>query len=334
MTYLEIVRAVILVVCAVSISSKGVQAQPHPHPVIVDTDAGSDDLMAIAYLLTQPSVHIEAVTIAFGLADQRPGAANVQRLLDLAGSDVPVYLGRERPRGAHTPFPREWRTASNAMKGLPLPAPQRAPAAQSAAEFLAIRLRDASRPVDVLALGACTNLAEALEGKGKLVAVRRLVLMGGAVDVPGNVETDSGRQSTTEWNLHADPEAARRVVAAGLPLLLVPLDATNQVPIDPAFARITDQRAVTPLGRVVSALLSSKSDSVNSGTYYAWDPLAAVALIDPAVLRIERIPINVRVGAPDDGRTVRSGDGTLTDVALGADARRFREVFVGAFSKR
>lgn len=327
------IGAVILAMCAVSISSNAVHAQPRP--LIIDTDAGSDDLMAIAYLLSQPSVHIEAVTIAFGLADQRPGAANVQRLLDLAGrSDVPVYLGRERPRGAHTPFPREWRTASNAMKGLPLRVPQRSPAAQSASEFLALRLRDASRPVDVLALGACTNLADALEGNGKLVGVRRLVLMGGAVDVPGNVETDRSRQSTTEWNLHADPEAARRVVAAGLPLLLVPLDATKQVPIDPAFARITGQRAVTPLGRVVSALLSSNSDSVNSGTYYAWDPLAAVALIDPAVLRIERVPISVRVETPDDGRTVRSRDGVPTDVAIGADARRFREAFLGALSKR
>ena len=333
MTCRQAVRAAILAVCAVSISSSAARAQVRP--VIVDTDAGSDDLMAIAYLLSQPAVRLEAVTITFGLADQRPGAANVQRLLDLAGrSEVPVYLGRDQPRGAHTPFPREWRAASNEMKGLALPPPRRSPASQSAAEFLAIRLRDGSRPVDVLALGACTNLADALDGDGKLPAVRRLVLMGGAVDVPGNVETDRSRQSTTEWNLHADPGAARRVVAAGLPLLLVPLDATNQVPIDPAFARIIRERAVTPLGRVVSDLLSSNSDTVNTGTYYAWDPLAAVALVDRAVLRVERIRIRVRVEAPEDGRTVRSRDGIAADVALAADARRFREAFVGAFSKR
>ena len=325
--------AAILAVGAVIMSSDAVWAQARP--LIVDTDAGPDDLMAIAFLLSQPAVRIEAVTITFGLADQRPGAANVQRLLDLAGrGDVPIYLGRDQPRGAHTPFPRDWRTASNEMKGLALPPPRHAPATRSAADFLKTRLRDTSRPVDVLALGACTNLADALAGNGTLTAVRRLVMMGGAVDVPGNVDTDGGRSSTAEWNLHADPDAARRVVAAGLPLLLVPLDATNQVPIDSAFVRIVAQRGVTPFGRVVSGLLSAVEADVNRQTYYAWDPLAAVAVIDPGVLRVERIPIRVRVEAPDGGRTVRAADGTPTDVALGADARRFRDAFVGALSKR
>jgi purine nucleosidase len=329
-----VIRAAVLALCALSAIGAGAQAQTRD--VIVDTDAGPDDLMAIAYLLAQPAVRLEAVTIAFGLAHQRAGAANVQRLLDLAGrADVPIYLGRDTPRGAYTPFPGEWRDASDRMRALALPAPSRPPAARPAAAFLAERLRDPSRPVDVLALGALTNLAEALDGTGRLTAVRSLVVMGGALDVPGNLNDGwKSANTTAEWNLHADPESARRVLAAGLAVLLVPLDATSAVPIDAAFVRSVRQHAATPLGRVVADLLSSASDLLNTGRYFAWDPLAAVALVDRSVVRIERLPIHVQVERPEDGRTVRSAGGTNTEVALGADAPRFLDAFLGAFGVR
>lgn len=309
-----------------------VAAQPPPRAVIIDTDAGHDDLMAIAYLLARPDVRLEAITIAYGLAHQEPGARNVLRLLDLAGrADVPVYLGRETPRGAHTPFPADWRSRSDEMASVSLPAPSGSPERQSAVDFLAERLRDPSRPVDVLAIGALTNLAEVIAREPKLAALRSLVIMGGAVDVPGNI----GRQGNTlsEWNVSADPGAARDVLAAGLPVLLVPLDATNRVRVDAAFQRDV-QRVATPLGRVVSELLASASDRVNAGLYYAWDPLAAVALLDRSVIRSQRVSISVRLLQPEDGRTARDQKGTRIEVALGADAKRFTDLFVTTIARR
>ena len=79
-------------------------------PVIIDTDAGSDDLMAIAFLLARPDVHIEAITIANGLAHVPKGAANVLRLLTVAGHpEIPVYLGSQTPLYKTAEFPKEWR---------------------------------------------------------------------------------------------------------------------------------------------------------------------------------------------------------------------------------
>src|SRR5437660_291421 len=83
-------------------------------PVIVDTDAGTDDLMAIAFLLSRRDVKIEAITVADGLAHVDRGAANVLRLLGLAGAtDVPVYLGSRAPMQRTAPFPEEWRRTSD-----------------------------------------------------------------------------------------------------------------------------------------------------------------------------------------------------------------------------
>ncbi len=97
-------------------------AQPAARGLIVDTDAGDDDVMAMAYLLARPDVRVEAITISYGLAHQGPGARNMLRLLDLAGrADVPVYLGRETPRGPHNPFTEAWRARADIMAGLSAP---------------------------------------------------------------------------------------------------------------------------------------------------------------------------------------------------------------------
>jgi inosine-uridine nucleoside N-ribohydrolase len=311
----------------------GILTAQSPRAVIIDTDAGPDDLMAVAFLLARPEVTLEAITISFGLAHQQPGAGHMLRLLELAGRrKVPVYLGRATPRRAHNTFPEAWRTRSDSVTGVSLPAATRSPEPRSAVEFLVDRLGDRSRPVDVLAIGALTIIAEVLEQQPQLAALRSLVIMGGAVDVPGNVAGGGNSQNTTaEWNIYADPAAAQRVITAGVPVLLVPLDATNAVPIDAAVMRDIQQRAATPLGRMVSEILAAASARVLAGQYYAWDPLAAVALVDRAVIRTERLPMSVRLASNEDGRTARDPKGTSIDVALGADPRRFLEAFVSAF---
>lgn len=212
---------------------------PQPHPsnqrharaVIVDTDAGPDDLMAIAFLLSRRDVHIEAVTVTVGLAHPVQGAANVLRLLELAGrGDTPVFVGRETPLAGAREFPADWRRLSDELNGVSLPTSSRRPESRGAADFLAERLDDASRPVDLLALGALTNLAEAFNRRPRAAHnLRSVVVMGGAVDVPGNLEPGGIKDNTTaEWNLFVDPVAAAKVFASGARIRLVPLDATEK----------------------------------------------------------------------------------------------------------
>src|ERR1700693_2374876 len=100
----------------IALLAAGLAAQS---PVIIDNDAGSDDLMAIAFLLSRKDVKIEAITIVDGLAHVPAGAANVLRLLQLAGATgVPVFPGAQEPLERAAPFPAEWRRTSDTLPGV------------------------------------------------------------------------------------------------------------------------------------------------------------------------------------------------------------------------
>jgi pyrimidine-specific ribonucleoside hydrolase len=305
-------------------------------PILIDTDAGSDDLMAIAYLLSQPAVRIEAITVSGGLAHPRIGARNVARLLQLAGrSEVPVFTGRDEPMRGHAEFPAAWRKISDELPGVTLPPLQHQPEARPAADYLVERLKQADRPVRVLALGPLTNLAEAFKREpyaGR--AIEEMVIMGGAIHVPGNL-ADGGvfptNNKTAEWNIFIDPLAARIVFRSGVRIRLIALDATNTVPINPEFLREFQSHAGSALGRFAAQVLQSDRESMEQGIFYAWDPLAAVALLHPGVVDVSPLHIEIRQDPPEEGRTAVAPGRPNARVALQADGVEFRRLFLGAF---
>ena len=135
-----------------------------------------------------------------------------------------------------------------------------------------------------------------------------VVLPGASVDVPGNVEA----APTAEWNLYIDPEAARLVLASGVDVLLVPLDATNDVPwTDTLGAKLA--LLDSAVGRTERQVVASRgfTDGIS-----LWDELAAVATLHPEMLQIERRSIVV----DDDGATLDGPSGVSVDVAVGADS--------------
>ncbi len=310
--------------------------QAQPPGIIIDTDAGSDDFLAIAFLLSHPSVHIDAITIANGLAHVDAGARNLTRLVELSGrTNLPVFAGRPTPLKGTAEFPREWRKTSDDLPGVALPASSRPAERKSAADFLIEYLKDQKHRVRILALGPLTNLAEALEREPSIArSIQEIVIMGGAIQVPGNLG-DGGifqtKNKTAEWNIYVDPFAARVVFHSRIPILLVPLDATNKVPIDLAFLREFQAHAVSPLGRVAAQVLETDRESIQGKYFYAWDPLAAVSMLHPEVVKSSRLHIDILQDSPEEGRTVQTPGSPNADVALDADAPRFRRLFLQAF---
>jgi inosine-uridine nucleoside N-ribohydrolase len=259
--------------------------------VVVDTDAGSDDLMAIAFLLARPDVRIEAINVVHGLAHVPRGADNIRKLLVLAGrGHIPVHAGRERPLSGRAEFPAAWRKTSDELLDS-MPAVAAAPPKQDAVAYY--RSRSFSRTT-VLALGPLTNLAAAIRTG---VRFTNVIIMGGAVRVPGNLG-DGGhfktRNTTAEWNFFCDPKAAGIVLASRARIRMVALDATNQVPLDLSFLQEFQRRARSPLAMAVARLLEKDREYIRQGIFYAWDPLAAVALVDSQTVRWERLRIRVR----------------------------------------
>lgn len=306
--------------------------------IIIDTDAGSDDFLAIAFLLSHPSVHIDAITIANGLAHVDAGARNLTRLVEVSGrTNLPVFAGRPTPLRGSAEFPGEWRKNADDLPGVKLPVGSRQPSPKRAADFLIEFLKDQKHRVRILALGPLTNLAEALQREPSIAqSIQEIVIMGGAIQVPGNLG-DGGvfktNNKTAEWNIFVDPLAARIVFRSLIPILLVPLDATNKVPIDIAFLREFQAHAVSPLGRVAAQVLETDRESIQGNYFYAWDPLAAVALLHPEVIKSRRLHIDILQDPPQDGRTVQSPGSPNADVALNADSARFRKIFLQAFEK-
>ena len=322
--------ACLAVITGTVLTATSASAQEDLTPVIVDTDAGPEDFMAMAFLLATPRARIEAVTITTGLAHPEAGATNVLRLLQLAGRpEVPVYIGRAAPVSGSREFPADWRRLSDELPGVDLPASKRKAEATPAPEFLAARLGEAARPITVLALGGLTNLAEAFRLNPVAAGnVRRLVIMGGALKVAGNLADGGIADNTTaEWNFYIDAEAARRVFASDAPIRMIPLDVTQKVPIDRTFQRML-QGTQRPLARVVSQVLATVGDLIDQGSFFAWDPLAAASVVDEDLLRFTRATIEIRMDAPEEGRTVMVPRGqSNAEVALEVNPRRFVDLF-------
>ena len=311
-----------------------------PRTLIVDTDAAGDDLMAIAFLLSRPDIRIEAITIVNGTAHVGPGGRNVLRLLELAGRrDIPVFLGREAPLSGGVEFPAEWRHTADDLPGVSLPEPTRQPGSQPAADYLARRLSDPVHPVQVLALGPLTNLGEVFSHTPRAArVVRQIVIMGGAVRIPGNLG-DGGyfktQNTAAEWNIYADVSAAKAVFTSGVPLRLVPLDATQRVPIQMALLEQFESHGKSALAHFVAQVLAANRDSIKQGIYFAWDPLAAVALVHPTVASFKPLSIEISDKPAELGRTLEMPRRRANAmVALDADAEQFRSVFLSAFGVR
>jgi pyrimidine-specific ribonucleoside hydrolase len=334
---LVIFALVFALVCPEQIQAQAApRANPIRRAVIIDTDAGSDDLMAIAFLLSRSDIQVEAITIENGMAHVQAGGKNVLRLLSLAGrADVPVFLGREIPLSGVQEFPEEWRRNSDDLPGINLPESAHSADPRSAEDYLLKRFLDAAHPMQILALGPLTNLGEVFSRSPRAArAGRQLVILGGAIGVSGNLG-DGGLFKTdnaaSEWNMFIDPVAAKIVFSSGIPIRLVPLDATQQVPIDMALFEQIQSRAEAPLAKFVAQVLATNRDSIRQGFYFARDPLAATVLANPAVVTFHPLAIQISDKPDELGRTIEIKKARANvQVAIDADNLRFRDVFMTA----
>jgi purine nucleosidase len=210
------------------------------------------------------------------------------------------------------------------------------PGPRSTASELLASAADASPvPVTIIALGPLTNLADAIAAEATLAGrIGRIVEMGGAVDAAGTVATDPsglGAPGPAEWNIYADPAAADAVFRSGIPITLVPLDATQAVPVDQAFLDALEPDHAAAGADIAFELISKRGVAMGE---YLWDALAAVAAVDESVVTIEPIRLAVDTSAgPDSGRTIRSDTGPELRVAMAADRAAFEARFLAGLRR-
>ena len=195
-----------------------------PLPIIIDTDPGQDDALAILLALASPEFEVLGITAVAGNVPLSLTEKNARKICELAGKpETKVFAGAIRPmlRPLVTAEHVHGRTG---LDGPDLPEPLMALQKQHAVDFIVETLM--ARPsgtVTLCALGPLTNIGMALVQEPRIAArIKRIVAMGGGFFEGGNVTP------AAEFNIYVDPQAARLVLGAGIPVTLIPLDCTHQ----------------------------------------------------------------------------------------------------------
>jgi inosine-uridine nucleoside N-ribohydrolase len=317
------VLAITVVACAASAPTPSPEpsaspAAGDPRPIVITTDMGMDDLMAIYLLLREPSVDIRAITVdGTGLVHCGPGLRNLRRILTAFGrAEIPFACGRDDAGPDGVPFPDDWRATSDDMYGVVLP-PVVGTEFPPAGEDLLAEVIDASpSTVTIVALGPWTTLQDLFAAHpGTLAKVAGIHAMAGAIDVPGNMDTPTIKPSDrVEWNVGADPDSFADVLALDIPVALVPLDATDDVPVpsDIVDRLATDHAAA---GADITYETYARTPFLSADGNYWWDSAAVAMLSDPGLGTWEDATVVIN----DRGRISRDATGRPARIAVAAD---------------
>ena len=257
-----------------------------PDRVVIDTDPGVDDAIALLMALSSPQLDIVGLTTTAGNVPIGPATRNALAILESVGrTDVPVARGATRPVRGRFAYSRDVHTAEGLTH--PLPAPTTHTIDTGAVQFLAKALRANPGDLVVIALGPLTNLARLLrQYPSTLGLARRILVMGGAVGTPGNVTPHS------EFNFYSDPTAARLVIESGLPLTLLDMAPCQQV----FLTREDVERARPSIAAGILArqlLVGWFGRDSRRERFYMYDPLTLAAAVAPQTIKLRSVTMTV-----------------------------------------
>lgn len=261
-----------------------------PFRVIIDTDPGVDDALALLLAMRSPELKIEAITPVAGNVPLGLTLPNALRLVEIAGrTDIPVAAG------ARTPLVRRLVTATyahgeNGLGGAVFPEPTTKPVATPAAEMIRQIVRKYPGEVTLITIGPLTNVATAINSDPELASmVRGLVMMGGSLS-GGNITP------AAEFNVYVDPEAARIVFQSGIPITMVGLDVTRKTSLTDEHVRTLEaaqnsvSQAAAKIGR--NAINHNREHGYLVGPNM-HDSLAVAGFLDPSILKLQDYYVDV-----------------------------------------
>lgn len=273
--------------------------------IIIDTDPGVDDAMAIFLALASPELDVIGLTTIFGNVHTDLATTNALRLLAIAGqSEIPVAKGAVAPLTRAFAGPVPFVHGEDGQGNVFLPPPETKTVRETAAAFIVEQVMAHPGEITLVPIGPLTNMALALRLEPSMEAhIQEVVLMGGNALAPGNASP------AAEANVLNDPEAADVVFGAAWPVTMVGLDVTHQVHMTP------DQiaqygRAGSPMARHIAKIVPFYQSFFETA-YSAWnlqgiyvhDTSAIAYLIDPTLFEVKRWPIRVETKGLGRGKT-------------------------------
>lgn len=305
-------------------------------PVIHDNGGHVDDLVSTILLWLDERIDLQAVTITDSdcYADQAYEAVlKIATFLGLEGAEI-GYSEDPCPN----PFPDNWRRESYIINELPifsdnaLKRPYQSGKPRKSQALISDILANTKSKITIVTTAPLTNIAPVFTARPELKQkVEQLVIMGGAINVPGNVEQPD-HDGEAEWNFYADPAAAKSIFDSGMPIALVPLDVTNKAEITKDFLTKLDEQAESFRASRLAAKVYSLVKGFN---YYFWNTLTTAAVIAPELFTFKEMRLDVTTAGKSQGKVVNSFfGGRKLKVAVDADIDGFNQLLLKTFRHR
>ena len=305
--------------------------------IIVDTDPGHDDAMALLMLFAVPQqIEILAITTVAGNSTIENTTRNAKYILNLAKKEnIPLFTGSAKPIERALILANVHGESGMDGSGVEL-LPIEQTTEQASDKIIEI-VKQNSGEITLLTLGPLTNIAKAFLKEPALPKmIKQIVMMGGAIAVPGN------KNRVAEFNFFVDPEAAKIVFDSEVEKILVPLDACNDIVLPEQSIKEIREKA-GDIGKVLSNMLVPYVENIkkydNMAGALMYDPLAAYYLINPNVFQLEEMDVKIETkGEYTFGMSVterRAGalKNLNTKVVVKIDGQKFIEDFVGFIVK-
>ena len=298
-----------------------------PRQVIIDTDPGTDDAIAIMLALNSPELAVRALTVVAGNVPAAQGLDNALRLVSLARRcDLPVAIGAQRPLvGILTTA--ELYHGKNGLGDVQLPPATCAADKRWAPDLIVDLVHGAPHEITLITIGPLTNIALALSKDPSIVPlVKEVIMMGGSIS-GGNASP------AAEFNVYVDPEAAKIVFEAGWPLTMVGLDVGDKALLTRShLAALAHEHSPTAqLVSEIGGFLLQRADRAGLAGAPMYDPLAIGVAIDRTI--VQAVPMHVDVettGRVTRGETVTNRSGKVSRHELRTFPEGDRYVATGA----
>lgn len=300
--------------------------------IIIDTDPGHDDALAIMLAVKSDMFDIKAITTVAGNSTIENTTRNARYILNLLErEDIPIYSGAEKQ------LERELiKAVVHGKSGLEGIDPQNEPRLTNNAIDKIISIIKENPEITIVTLGPLTNIALAIKRNPEIMKkVKEIVIMGGAIKVPGN------KNRVAEFNIFVDPEAAETVFNFPIKKIIVPLDACNTIPIKyKEFEQIKNTKIKNPILFMMRPYIENIS-KFDSGTKAAlmYDPLTVYYLINPKAYKLRQYDIKIETkGDLTRGMTVpelraKERKDYNVKVAEQINAKEFKKDFLAILSR-
>lgn len=297
---------------------------------ILDLDTGIDDALALAYALAHPDLELIGVTCTYGNVTVPLAVRNTLALLDLLDrSDIPVFAGRS-PDGFQPSKISSFIHGQNGVGEVALSPSGKTEDTQPATDFLLQAVRDYGDDLVIIPTGPSTTIAQAMLADTTFAANAHIVMMGGALTVPGNVS------AWAEANISQDPDATDYLFRHSQDVTMVGLDVTLRTLLtekETARWRETGTTAGEVFANMVDYYIRAYATTApHLGGCGLHDPLAVAVAADPSLVEVIETNMKTDTQGPTRGRTIadetRLSQEPTAKVAVGVDNERFVHEFV------